>query len=146
MKAASLLLLLLALPLRAATVTLEWDDAQPDVTWSLEQKDGDGEWRAIQSVSVREATVGDLAPGSYSWRVRAMKLVPDQKPPAVIYSDYSDSVTAIVPSAPAGMRLRIAIEASTDLKDWRTVALASVPELGPRTFYRLAFQPSPPAP
>lgn len=132
-----LALLLLCLPLCAATVELEWDDPE-NAAGSVQRygvylKTGDGEFVQVGSSITRQYLFQALAPGNYQARVTAVSAEGLQSLP-------SNTITFTAPAAPANLRIKIALEVSDDLQTWQTVAVHYAPE-AQRRFYRLAFQP-----
>lgn len=123
-------------PLKAGSVSLEWDkNPEAEIAYTLESKPGaeldPGEWQPVASTPELTITVTTLKPGLWSFRLRAVTL------DGTLQSDPSNIVTTIVrPDNPKG--LRVTLQSSADMQTWTTVATYDAPEAD-RMFFRAVF-------
>jgi hypothetical protein len=129
----SLFLLLSALTAPAAMRTLEWD-ASPDhdraagyAVWEITP---DGADRHLADTGILEHTL-DLSPGEHVIFVTAFDA-------QGFHSDRSNLLTLTVLSPPSGLRVRVALQSSTDGETW-TDEVAFIEDQERRKFYRATF-------
>lgn len=138
-----LLLALLALPLKAVNVTLEWDKPPVDEAaliagTRLYERKPDGTTArigAVQGAQNSEITI-DFAEGRHT--VFATFFTPEglESPP-------SEDLLFTVPKKPGKPRVKIALQATTELSSsWQTVAFVEK-EAAQHEFFRVQITPMP---
>lgn len=141
MKTLCLLLLALCLLLtarvRAVTVEIEFDASKsPEVTgYGLRESLPGGTVRKVaESSGTALIIAGEFGPGKHTVFVIAFA--------GPVASDPSESITFTVPEKPGVPRIRVTLQTSDNLADWKTVAVHYQPA-DPRQFVRATLELEP---
>lgn len=129
---------LLCLPVQSAIVPLIWDHSHPQslsyAVWAREA--GTQAWQWHFSTSGNTFDYEGLAPGVWEFRVTGIMT-------SGVHTEPTDPLTVVIPEdqqGPANLRMRVAVQASDDMKDWKTVAVTYTGDMD-RKFFRVAFEP-----
>lgn len=138
-----LLFAVLASITHGGEINLQWDDDQPGMIYRIEmaspvQAPGTPVWTTVKDnipqvtpTPLRhQTTITGIAPGRYLFRAFA------KDPASQLESLPSDELdTTVNPSTPGQLRKKVALQESSDMKEWRDVYVEISPAIG-RMFYR----------
>jgi hypothetical protein len=127
-----LIVMLLLYMAIGAPVTLEWDASAGALSYELHYGTDPANLNNVRVSDTTDITIPELAPGVWHFAVRAVGL-------NGLKSPFSEPITHTVvapPEAPKNLRV-VEIQTSSNLKDWKTIALVpQAPDEIPAEFVR----------